>query len=438
MSKNLDNYKSNYIYDAKNIKKSFFITPDNIKISYQFCEKKKKYNRPSVVLISDIGYNSNYWLCLLNKLCPVANVYAIDLPNRSSLEFLTQDLTLFLDKLNLEKVYFVGKGLGGTLALNFAALYPARVIKIAVAATSPKYFPADNWEFPISPEIIQLFTEFFEVTNPKIIIELAKIINNLTDPVNCDKQKLLVQQYINMRKEYQTYFGAANIDIRDILNQITVPVLILAGTEDPIVPFGASEFLRNNIPNSLLIEFFGQGNNFAILDTSLFNKDIFNFFFVECDPCCAFFDSIKKKSKKCCHDYQNEEYDSDDSDDNNDNVLNDNIDTQCHCTEPGNHKCICIDCKCGEPKKAEDKKCCGKPNNNTERCRRKEPGNHECICVDCKCVELKKEKCRCMEPGNNKCTCIDCKCVGCDCKSVAKKSEETKYKPRIIIPCNYA
>ncbi|XWV25803.1 alpha/beta hydrolase [Tupanvirus soda lake] len=359
-----------------------FVTSEGLTISYQHCDKRRRDRcgcyeddcRPSIVLLHGTGYDSNYWICLMKKLCKVANVFALnnpgagdsDAPNTGSLTLtrLTQNLTEFLNELNLDKVYLVGHGIGGLIALNFAVLYPNRVVKIAVSSVNPRYFPlpGSTWTFFITPELQQLVSQ--ALLPGANLQTLAPIIANLIDPVECEGTERLVDQYINAIEQYRLYVPALqNIDFRNLANQVTVPVLIMEGTRDPLVPVGAANFLRTNIPNSALVEFYGQGSNFPILNKNLYNKTVFNFFFVKCDPCCAFFETIDEVEEEC--------------------------------------KCICQEyTKYYEHKKKKEKK------------------------NDCGCNEKKEKK----KEKKDKC--------GCDKKS-KYSDHEFNYKNKIVIPCRY-
>ena len=300
------------------IVQSCFTTCDCLELSFQYCKKlhKKKCGcyskdiRPSVILLHGIGTNSDFWHCLFDKLCPVANVYALDFPNTGkssatcpsnlTLEYLTKIVNQFINHLCLEKVYLVGHGIGGDIALNFSVTYPDRVIRIAVSSTSPKYSPSSDWKHAINHQIGELLERAIETSDPIILHEIASTYIGFIDPNNCEDKCILIKQLINNISQYQDYSELIrNIDIRNILDKITIPVLIMSGTKDPIVPFGASLFMREKICRSALVEFYKYGNNFPILNTNLYNKNVFNFFFVKCDPCRSFLKEICGQNKKC-------------------------------------------------------------------------------------------------------------------------------------------
>ncbi|AYV84917.1 MAG: alpha/beta hydrolase [Satyrvirus sp.] len=309
-----------FIKDNKqSIKTAYFYTSDHVKLSYKYFEKKcsaepkcRTYTkRPSVILIHSFGYDSNYWICLFKKLCCSANVYSLDIVgtgnsdkpadlSRYVVERLVTDIYEFMEEININKSYFVGHTFGGLLALNFAAFYPSKVIKIAVSSTSPRFSQLPGYDSSISIQVIDLFNKAFSTSNLAELKETATSLTNMIDPINCDDKKFLVKQYISTLSEYKIYMKAIrNIDIRPILNQITCPVLIMAGTLDPISKLSASKILRDGIFNSTLVEFFGQGNNFPIFSTGLYNKHIINFFFVKYNPCCDFLNQIKDNTSQC-------------------------------------------------------------------------------------------------------------------------------------------
>lgn len=292
-SLNLEKY-----FDRKKILRSCFVTND-LEISFQYCIKHEDHKcqstpKPTIIFIHSLNQDSNFWLCSLYHFCDFANVYAIDLPNSGgssdttlanlSLAVLTQIIYDFVIHLCLKRVYIVGHGIGGQIALNFAATYPDYVVKVALSSTSPFYFPGgESWPFPMSIELQLLLTQF---TTPGLtcaeLKTLAAEISKLVDPIiiRCDNFNELVFQYVKNVQQITLYFQLwPSIDVRSILSQITAPVLITDGTLDPYVPLGASLYLRNQIVDSALVEYYGQGSDNPFFIPEVFNEDVQNFFF---------------------------------------------------------------------------------------------------------------------------------------------------------------
>lgn len=299
-----------------------FQTTDGFCLSYLYCDKRKidrcgcyeKDCKPVVLLIHDIGYNATYWLCLMEKLCAVANVFAIDLPGAGESDSTsTSNLTLtklvqysaeLLDQVCANNIYIVGHGYGALVALNFSITYPDRVIKIVSASANPRPYPlpGSDWTYFYTPETQLLFSQL--ITPGVNIAPVACALTQLIDPNVCESKQILTNQYINAVDQYSLYNPILqNVDFRAAVSQVSVPVLLTSGTIDPLVPAGALDYLSTNITNSIISQFYNQGHNYPVLNKGLFNTLVFNFLFVKCDPCCAFLDLIptpQKVIRICC------------------------------------------------------------------------------------------------------------------------------------------
>lgn len=379
--------------NAQCIVKSTFLTTNNLCLSYLHCDKRSKTKcgcyeddcRPVVILIHDVGYDSKYWLCLIEKLCGVANVFAIDLPNAgdsettsvslSSQDFLTQYLLDFVNHISTDKVYLVGHGLGALVALNFSIDHADKVEKIVAASPNPRLFPVVglDWPFTIPAQLLQLINQSLA---PRADLDtISESIINLIDPTSCHANDFLIDHYSNNLDQYRIFLQVLqNTDFRIRASQVTVPVLLTAGTKDPLTPLGASLFLNDVIANSALVEFYNQGHNYPIFNASLFNQNVFNFFFVICDPCCIFLDTIEKKCKPC---HQKK---------------------PCECEEENEEKEE-SDCECEEEEKSDSESECESDSESESECD--------------------------SESGSDS---------DSDCES---DTDEFKYKCKIVIPCRY-
>lgn len=244
-------------------------------------------------------------------LCPIANVYAPDLPGYGlspfppttghSLEDLTFGLIELMNHVGVERGYFVGHGIGALMALNLSILRPERVIKIIAAAANPQWIspPGSDWPFPIAPQLIAIL-EAAAQPDANLLL-LAIQANDLIDPIRCPPRELLIPQYVRTAASFQRYEALlAAIDFRQAAALVPVPVLLMGGLLDPIAPIGAVRFLNDVIPNSAIVEFPDQGHNYALFNSKLFNQHVLTYFFRNCDPCCAYLRSIVRLPIPTC------------------------------------------------------------------------------------------------------------------------------------------
>ena len=61
------------------------------------------------------------------------------------------------------------------------------------------------------------------------------------------------------------------------LQDITVPALILHGTADAEIPFGAAEYLHASLPTSTLIPFVGVGHSLPVTHAEPYRQAIIDF-----------------------------------------------------------------------------------------------------------------------------------------------------------------
>lgn len=165
----------------------------------------------------------------------------------------TEDLKALLDYLKVEKAHLVGQGMGGNIALNFAAKYPDRVLKIISVDTTLDGF-AD-------------YTADFNATLNQIV-DLAShrgwhdeeqavwLRSPLTRLYTADDRAI-----INLSEIIADYHGDHFINPRinpdfgspstlQLLSKIQSPLLILVGEKDEESMHRIAKILETQIPYS--------------------------------------------------------------------------------------------------------------------------------------------------------------------------------------------
>lgn len=170
-------------------------------------------------------------------------------PGPYSAAMLADDVRGLLDALEVEQVHFVGLSLGGVIGQEFVLRHPDRVASLvlcgAVARTPPEAGPV--WDERIAtartrgmeehaePTLARWFTAPFMAENPSVVGWVGGMIR-ATDP--------------------EGYAGCAQAvrghDCTGRLLGITVPTLVVAGSDDPGVPVEAADALRQAIPGARL------------------------------------------------------------------------------------------------------------------------------------------------------------------------------------------
>ena len=241
-----------------------------------------------VVLIMGLRRNTEWWYCQIPTLSKHFKVLAFD--NRGagrtekpkldySIRLFADDTAGLIESLGMKKAHILGLSMGGYIAQELAINYPHIVKSLILACTGPggeravlmsperlKKFTANEG---LSPEQILrkdmdiYFSDKFITEHPGKIIEFIEISLRYYQPPDA-----FMRQFAACLKH----------DTVKRLNRITVPTLIMAGDDDPLVPPENSQILKELIPHAELIFFPGKRHCFFIEEAEKFNQSVTSFF----------------------------------------------------------------------------------------------------------------------------------------------------------------
>jgi len=188
-----------------------------------------------------------------------------------------------LDALDVELVDLLGYSWGGTLAQAFTLAYPERVNRLVLMATSPGILMVPSW-----PTIIPAFLNYRWLTNafnPSRYFSrefFARVGPHLfggrlrSRPFGSLPSFSRVQPP-SLRALLWQALGGAGFTSLHRLHSVHQPVLILAGTDDPVINPLNALILRTLLPNSTLHWIEGGGHLFPVLQTERCVRPINNF-----------------------------------------------------------------------------------------------------------------------------------------------------------------
>lgn len=230
-------------------------TSNDAQINYQTFGDAAK---PALIFSNSLGTNSKMWQAQIDFFQQDFFVICYDTRGHGassapqgpySIDQLGQDVVNLLDHLNVEKATFCGISMGGLTGQWLAIHRPERFNQVVVCNTAAKIGQEQAWNDraalvreqglqPIaSTAASRWFTEPFIQSN-------ATVVNNLQNDLAASS----AEGYASCCE------ALAKADVREQLTDITVPVLVVAGQQDPITTVADAQFMVERIANSQLFE----------------------------------------------------------------------------------------------------------------------------------------------------------------------------------------
>lgn len=210
---------------------------------------------PALVLSNSLGTDHGMWQPQVDELKSHFNVITYDTRGHgesdviaeSSLQNLGEDVADILDALHIEKAHFCGISMGGITGLWLAIHYPERFLSITVANSAAKIGQAEVWLSRAESVEQNGLAELVKTTHTRWFSEKFDYQHNVVAQTTIQSlANTPAQGYANACR------ALAHADLRDEITQIPVPVLLIAGTEDPVTTVADAEFMQNAIKNSQL------------------------------------------------------------------------------------------------------------------------------------------------------------------------------------------
>ena len=238
-------------------------------------KRKGVSGRTPLLFIHGFGSDSQTWRYSLGELSKTREVWSIDLPGHgNSLEFpmayesktlfneYAQVLKEFLSNAGLKRVHLIGHSLGGGIALKFA-------INHLNSVSSLTLFSPMGLGNSINKKFIENFAKGESVKEIRESLKLLFYKNSwVTDSLvkatvlqhqNPEFRKILCRLSALLQKENQQSW-----QIRDELQNLSIPVKLIWGKEDQILPSSHAQ----GMPGSFAVHIFPNTGHMVHIEQS--------------------------------------------------------------------------------------------------------------------------------------------------------------------------
>ena len=234
---------------------------DDLDMYYEIDDFTDPWKKPeTVVLHHGNCKSSRYWYAWVPLLARHYHVVRLDARGlgrssvpppgyKWSLKGFAQDLKLFLDHLNLDKVHLVGETVGGTISMQFAADFPERVRSLTVCSspfrfTDPYYLDSAR-----------------KAEQDGVLVWARESMKRRLDPSKVGPE--FVEWYASemgktsLRVVVETHDALVGNDLSDVLRRIKAPTLLLSAESRPGYTRGYVQEMEQLIPGAKLVVFPG-------------------------------------------------------------------------------------------------------------------------------------------------------------------------------------
>jgi pimeloyl-ACP methyl ester carboxylesterase len=236
-----------------------FQTIDGVRIRYADSGSSPK---PVVVLTSPWPESVYAFAPMWATLSEHARLFAVDLPGfgaserredllspRAMGEFLAQ----LIAEAELGRVHLVAPDVGTSAALFAAASHPERLASVVVG-TGGAAVPIQLGE-PLASWVLDPDLDKYRKMDPHVIVNTAvgTITGGIADDVHADYLACYEGDRFVESMRYARRYPEELPVLAGLLPRITVPVTIINGRHDRVVPLANAEFLDQRLPASRLV-----------------------------------------------------------------------------------------------------------------------------------------------------------------------------------------
>ncbi len=216
---------------------------------------------PPLVLLHGWAMHSGIWGALVPRLATRFRVHAVDLPGHgrsASMTSFTLDGTVAAVGAALEPgegpLTVVGWSLGGQVAMRWALAEPARVGRLALVATSPRFVSGDDWPHAMTAETLARFGDELGVAWKLTVQRFLALQMQGSERGRAVLAELRHGIYARGEPSPAALAGALDVlattDLRADIAAVEQPAIVVSGGRDTLTPPGAGQWLALHLPNA--------------------------------------------------------------------------------------------------------------------------------------------------------------------------------------------
>ena len=215
----------------------------------------------SIVLVHGWAMHSGIWHDFAMQLAQHYQVTCIDLPGHGHSDnldnfTLEQVADALVDAVADKQSCWLGWSLGATVVMEIAKRYPERVNSLILLAGNPHFTCTEQWP-GMKVDLLEAFSEQLTLDAPATLLRFLSLqVAQLPDYkvlLKNIKTAIMARATPNL----DTLQGGLTIlkqaDLRPALAAAQMPILLLLGTRDTLVPIAVGEAIKDLAPTIQIV-----------------------------------------------------------------------------------------------------------------------------------------------------------------------------------------
>lgn len=218
---------------------------------------------PSFVMLHGWGLHGGIWDDCAPELEQRVRISKIDLPGHGRSPRLrgVADMDALVEIVARHcprRMSLMGWSLGGMIAMEIARRLPRRVERLLLVATTPRFVTAPDWPCGVDPIVLSNFgaglTEDYRRTVRDFLALQVRGDERASELLRQLRKRVFAHGDPDPTALAQGLDLLAETDLRENLDQLACPALVLSGERDRLTPPEAGIRLASLIPNAHYVE----------------------------------------------------------------------------------------------------------------------------------------------------------------------------------------
>jgi pimeloyl-[acyl-carrier protein] methyl ester esterase len=242
---------------------------------------------PPLVLLHGWAMHAGLFGTVLPDLARRFRVHAVDLPGHGhsrgiapyALDAVVDAVAASID--GAEPLAVLGWSFGGQVALRWAARDPARVARLVLVCTSPRFVAAEDWPHAMSGETLARFGDELAIAWRLTLQRFLTLQVQGSDEGRRALAELRHQLFARGDPSREALRGAlavlASADLRDDAREVRARALVVAGERDTLAPEAAGAWLAEAMPHARFARIAGAAHAPFLSHPAAFDRAIGEF-----------------------------------------------------------------------------------------------------------------------------------------------------------------